>query len=208
MWNRKVVQDVCCKRCGRGAETLNMPCGGVTKQLSYKAVLKFQGSNPSKFSSSWVPLSVGSLKLNTDVAVRPGKNMIGVRAVIRDDLRFVRAAIAKTLPCIFLAEVGEFLALREGLLLAKNSGLKVFLAEVYASNVASGVMDSISNCREAALVIKDIKALFQVVGVLKYQVISHLGNAAILPVVFQEAVLAALYIFAIWYVLVTPRGAC
>ncbi|KAL5795054.1 hypothetical protein ACOSP7_003648 [Xanthoceras sorbifolium] len=88
----------------------------------------------------------------------------GKEKSVGDDLGFVRAAIAKTLPCIFLAEVGEFLALREGLLLAKNSGLKVFLAEVYASNVASGVMDSISNCGETALVIKDIKALFQVVG--------------------------------------------
>ncbi|KAL5814201.1 hypothetical protein ACOSQ3_024991 [Xanthoceras sorbifolium] len=101
--------------------------------------------------------------------------MIGIGAIIRDNLGFLRAVISKTLPGIFSAEVGEILALREGLLLAKNLGNEVFLAEVDASNVALGVTDPISNYREAALVIKDIKALFQDVGVSKCQTISCLG---------------------------------
>ncbi|KAL5849758.1 hypothetical protein ACOSQ4_007771 [Xanthoceras sorbifolium] len=86
------------------------------------------------------------------------------------------AALAKRLVGRFSPEVGEFLALREGLLFAKSRGLVVRLAEVDACNIASCVLKPVSVFGEAALVIQDIKALFREVGVSNCRAIPRLSN--------------------------------
>ncbi|KAK3194481.1 hypothetical protein Dsin_025791 [Dipteronia sinensis] len=78
----------------------------------------------------WFAPPPGAFKLNNDVAVRKG-------AAIRDDKGRVFVANSKPLAGVFNAEIGEFLAHREGLLLAKNHNLNVQIAEVDASYVAS-----------------------------------------------------------------------
>ncbi|KAK3213406.1 hypothetical protein Dsin_018112 [Dipteronia sinensis] len=71
------------------------------------------------------PPPMGSLKLNSDAAVKPKAAFIGVNAIIRDKLGGVVAALAKPLLGSFPGELGELLALREGLLLAKNLNVSV-----------------------------------------------------------------------------------
>ncbi|KAL5819135.1 hypothetical protein ACOSQ4_022977 [Xanthoceras sorbifolium] len=122
---------------------------------------------PSVAATAWSCPPLGMLKLNTDVAVKPGKNCVGVGAVIRDSSRLVVAAISKTLLGCFSAESGEMLVLRKGLLLARNLGLTVQLIEVDACNVVSSVLGSDSCCGENGLIVLDIKALLQVVGFVK-----------------------------------------
>ncbi|KAL5767157.1 hypothetical protein ACOSQ2_013940 [Xanthoceras sorbifolium] len=67
-------------------------------------------------SASWSPPPAGSLKLNTDAAVKSGFSVMGSGAVVRDSQGKVVAASAKPLLGFFPAELGELLALREGLL--------------------------------------------------------------------------------------------
>ncbi|KAL5837589.1 hypothetical protein ACOSQ3_014758 [Xanthoceras sorbifolium] len=74
-------------------------------------------------SPPWSPPPAGSLKLNTDTAVKPGCSVMGSGAVVRDSQGKVVAASAKPLLRFFPAELGELLALREGLLLAKEFNL-------------------------------------------------------------------------------------
>ncbi|KAL5836959.1 hypothetical protein ACOSQ3_014128 [Xanthoceras sorbifolium] len=74
-------------------------------------------------SSPWSPPPAGSLKLNTDAAVTPGCSVMGSGAVVRDSQGKVVAASAKPILGFFPAELGELLALREGLLLAKELNL-------------------------------------------------------------------------------------
>ncbi|KAL5821187.1 hypothetical protein ACOSQ3_023069 [Xanthoceras sorbifolium] len=131
---------------------------------------------PSVAATAWSCPPLGMLKLNTDVAVKPGKNCVGVGAVIRDSSRLVMAAISKTLLGCFSAESGEMLVLRKGLLLAGNLGLTVQLIEVDACNVVSSVLGSDSCCGENGLIVLDIKALLQVVGFVKCQAISRKSN--------------------------------
>ncbi|KAL5767796.1 hypothetical protein ACOSQ2_014579 [Xanthoceras sorbifolium] len=121
----------------------------------------------------WTCPLPGILNLNSDVAVKPDKNSISIGVVIRDSFGLVVAAVSKTLVGSFYAESGEFLALRDGLLLDGNLGMSVHLIEVDACNVVSSVLGSDSSGGENGLVINDIKELFQDVGFLKCQTVSR-----------------------------------
>ncbi|KAL5813682.1 hypothetical protein ACOSQ4_024323 [Xanthoceras sorbifolium] len=76
----------------------------------------------------------------------------------------------------FSAEMGEFLALREGLILANSLGLSIFEAEVDASNVASAVNLSSNCCGDASFIVNDIKALCLEVGNCSCLAIPRSGN--------------------------------
>ncbi|KAK3182748.1 hypothetical protein Dsin_030034 [Dipteronia sinensis] len=76
----------------------------------------------------------------------------------------------------FSAETGEFLALRDGLLLAKQHGLNVCWVEVDAANVAAAVNDRNPSFDVAGFVIDDVKALCAEVQVYKCQAIPRSGN--------------------------------
>ncbi|KAH7572897.1 hypothetical protein JRO89_XS03G0030800 [Xanthoceras sorbifolium] len=76
---------------------------------------------------AWCPAArPGSLKLNTDVAVNQYGGVIGLGGAIRN---------SKVLQSSVSADVGEFMALREGLYVAKQLRLLVALVEVDAVNV-------------------------------------------------------------------------
>ena len=106
----------------------------------------------------------GELKLNSDVAIREGFPFIGLGAVIHDHKRVIIAAISKPMQGSFSAEVGEFLALREGFILAKKSNLTVKIAEVDAVNVALSVNSSTIINSDAIFLVIDIKALMIAIG--------------------------------------------
>ncbi|KAI9186283.1 hypothetical protein LWI28_015762 [Acer negundo] len=91
---------------------------------------------------AWSPPPSGELKLNSDVSVRKGFNHIGVGVVIRNDCGQMVMALTKVVLDIFSAKVGELLALRDGLLSAKNLGLVVNWVEVDVVNVDSGLADA------------------------------------------------------------------
>ncbi|KAK0603295.1 hypothetical protein LWI29_003462 [Acer saccharum] len=124
----------------------------------------------------WVPPPLGALKLNTDVAIRDGFPFIGLGAVIRDHNGDVLAAVSKPMIGLFNAEIGEFLALREGLLLAKRLNLVVNYAETDAVNVALNVNSDVCFINDAKFIVSDIKTLLKEVGNCLCQAISRVGN--------------------------------
>ncbi|KAL5818714.1 hypothetical protein ACOSQ4_022556 [Xanthoceras sorbifolium] len=75
-------------------------------------------SSLSGQSLAWCPPSIGCLKLNSDVAIRDCFGAVGVGVAIRDLVGDIVAAASKVLPGSFSAEVGEFLALREVMLVS------------------------------------------------------------------------------------------
>ncbi|KAL5743553.1 hypothetical protein ACOSQ2_026669 [Xanthoceras sorbifolium] len=87
----------------------------------------------------------------------------------------VVAASAKPLLGFFPAELGELLALREGLLLAKEFNLIVEWVELDAVNVVARVSNSFP-CSVMDPIISDVKALFRAVGVSTCHVIPRSGN--------------------------------
>ncbi|KAK3204777.1 hypothetical protein Dsin_018823 [Dipteronia sinensis] len=92
-----------------------------------------------KPSISWSPPQAGMLKLNSDASVRQGSHRCRVGAVIRDDKGWVVAAVSKSLDGNFSPEIGELVALREGLLLARGLKLKISCVELDACNVVAMV---------------------------------------------------------------------
>ncbi|KAK4850805.1 hypothetical protein QYF36_009914 [Acer negundo] len=112
----------------------------------------------------WIPPPYGILKLNSDVAVRDGLSFVGVGAAIRDHIGDIMAAISKPIKRSFSAAVGELLALREGLLLAKNLNLTVNISEVDAVNVAHDINSSGSINYAIKFVVNDVKILMKEVG--------------------------------------------
>ncbi|KAL5834902.1 hypothetical protein ACOSQ4_014399 [Xanthoceras sorbifolium] len=113
--------------------------------------------------NSWIPSPLDSLKLNSDVAVKAGFSPIGVGCVIRNNSGVVLAASSKPLSGCFSAETGEFLALREGLLLAKSLQLQVSFVEVDALNVITAVNSGVSSFSLVFHIVEDIRALCKVV---------------------------------------------
>ncbi|KAL5755359.1 hypothetical protein ACOSP7_023579 [Xanthoceras sorbifolium] len=126
-------------------------------------------------SSPWSPPPAGSLKLNSDAAVKPGCSVMGSGAVVRDSQGKVVAASAKPLLGFFPPELGELLALREGLLLAKEFNLIVEWVELDAVNVVARVSNSLP-CSVMDPIISDVKALFRAVGVSTCHAIPRSGN--------------------------------
>ncbi|KAK3204864.1 hypothetical protein Dsin_018910 [Dipteronia sinensis] len=113
----------------------------------------------------WIPPSPGLLKLNSGVAIRKGVWATGVGSTIRDDKGGVLAALSKPLTGPFQREVGEFLALREGLLLAKAHCLSIQIAEVAVPQVASVINSPNTFLGDASFIINDIKGLFTEVSI-------------------------------------------
>ncbi|KAL5781025.1 hypothetical protein ACOSP7_006054 [Xanthoceras sorbifolium] len=126
-------------------------------------------------SSPWLPPPAGSLKLNTDAAVKASCSVMGSGAVVRDSQGKVVAASAKPLLGFFPAELGELLALREGLLLAKEFNLIIEWVELDAATVVARVLNSLP-CSVMDPIFSDVKALFRAVGVSNCHVIPRSGN--------------------------------
>ncbi|KAL5754890.1 hypothetical protein ACOSP7_023110 [Xanthoceras sorbifolium] len=127
-------------------------------------------------SAPWSPPPAGSLKLNTDAAVKSDFSVMGSGAVVRDSQGKVVAASAKPLLGFFSAELGELLALREGLLLAKELNLIIEWVELDAVNVVARVSSSFP-CSVLDPIVSDVKALFRAVGVSNCLAISRSGNS-------------------------------
>ncbi|KAK0605281.1 hypothetical protein LWI29_025011 [Acer saccharum] len=99
-------------------------------------------ANPPVFlpiKEAWRPPLQGSLKLNTYTVVSQGRAVFGVGAIIMNANGEVILAFSKLVKGCFSVEVCEAIALREGLWLAKQHGLKIDCAEVDAANVAASV---------------------------------------------------------------------
>ncbi|KAL5784931.1 hypothetical protein ACOSQ2_007323 [Xanthoceras sorbifolium] len=134
-------------------------------------------------SASWSPPPAGSLKLNTDAAVKSGFSVMGSGAVVRDDQGKVVAALAKPLLGFFPAELGELLALREGLLLAKEFSLVIEWVELDAVNVVARIFSYFPSSFVDPIV-NDVKALFRDMGVFNCHAIPRSRNGMIHSLAF------------------------
>ncbi|KAL5771617.1 hypothetical protein ACOSP7_015771 [Xanthoceras sorbifolium] len=96
-------------------------------------------------------------------------------AVVHSKSSRVVAASAKPLLGFFPAELGELLALREGLLVAKELSLSIEWVELDAANVVARVFNS---CPFSFMdpIVSDIKALFRAVGVSNCHAIPRSRN--------------------------------
>ncbi|KAL5826058.1 hypothetical protein ACOSQ3_017897 [Xanthoceras sorbifolium] len=101
----------------------------------------------------------------------------GIGVAVRDHCRHILAAVSLCFPGSFSAEVGEALALREGLLLAKDLGIGVRFVECDSVNVVNDVSSSALRLGVAGCVLDDIRALCKDVGVVSCQAISRKRNA-------------------------------
>ncbi|KAK2650302.1 hypothetical protein Ddye_017791 [Dipteronia dyeriana] len=125
---------------------------------------------------SWKPPPAGMVKLNTDASVKEGHNLIGLGMVLRDNRGRVLVAASKTVQGNFSAEIGEILALREGLGLAKQHGLFRCWVELDVANVVAAINDPKSTGSLAGFILDDVKAPCEEVQVSKCQAISRSGN--------------------------------
>ncbi|KAL5764705.1 hypothetical protein ACOSQ2_017299 [Xanthoceras sorbifolium] len=133
--SRKIVVDPCCSRCGDASESsahalfwakraefeeFCMILWGVWSERN-AGTQKVFGSPPppprKPCSASWSPPPAGSLKLNTDAAVKSGFSVMGSGAVVRDSQG-------------------------KGLLVAKELSLIIEWVELDAANVVARVFNS------------------------------------------------------------------
>ena len=146
-------------------------------QQSKRALSTLAPTVHPRTGSDWLAPPPGQFKLNTAAARRNKGLSIGIGAAIRDDKGLVIAARANQLPGRFTEEVGELIALREGLQLAHFYNLKVNLVEVMSHRVVSVLNDSIPLVGESKYVMNDINLLISIVGISKCLAVSKSGNS-------------------------------
>ncbi|KAL5814236.1 hypothetical protein ACOSQ4_024877 [Xanthoceras sorbifolium] len=88
-----------------------------TQQAFY---CKLKRIPPSPFV--WQPPLCGCVKLNSNAAMKPDSDFLGIGAIIRNDRGQFLVSLSKPLRGRVSTELGEFLALRECLLLVKQFG--------------------------------------------------------------------------------------
>ncbi|GMN25608.1 hypothetical protein TIFTF001_000990 [Ficus carica] len=86
-------------------------------------------------SDVWLPPHPGFLKLNVDASVSPGSDHIGIDVVIRDEKGISLGAVAKSVEGTFSPFLAECIALREGLMIAKELESVTLVVETDAINV-------------------------------------------------------------------------
>ncbi|KAK2656725.1 hypothetical protein Ddye_009777 [Dipteronia dyeriana] len=108
----------------------------------------------------------GFVKLNSDAAVKIGREFVGVAVVFRDDGGRVLLAAIMLIRGLFSAEVGDILALREKLKLAKQHGFLRCLVKLDAANIVTAINDSRPTGNNiAGFIFDDVKATFEDVHV-------------------------------------------
>ncbi|KAK3229804.1 hypothetical protein Dsin_001685 [Dipteronia sinensis] len=126
---------------------------------------------------SWAIWEDHNALLNSGKAKEPKMVVDWVIGVtIRDDKGKVLVARSNLLCGSFSAEIGQFLALREGLTVTKFYNLRIQVAEVVSSKVISSLYSSFSILGDASFIINDVKDLLSKVGSYKCQSVSKFGN--------------------------------
>ncbi|KAL5733119.1 hypothetical protein ACOSQ2_032811 [Xanthoceras sorbifolium] len=106
---------------------------------------------------TWLPPPFGCYKLNVDAAFNHQKRAAGLGVVVRDDCGVPRVAASWFLKGIMDIEVGEAMALLEGLKVAIDRNLFPLLIESDSSNVVNLCNNLISSRTEVGVIIQEIK---------------------------------------------------
>ncbi|KAK3226004.1 hypothetical protein Dsin_005866 [Dipteronia sinensis] len=118
-----------------------------------------------------------TLKLNSDAAVIPCLDFVGIGVVVRDSASGVFYALSKPFTSDFSVECAEVTAFREGLIMAKQLELNIAWVGVDAANVAACVNLFKPLCRIAWVVFDDVQALCKDAGISKCHAISRKGDS-------------------------------
>lgn len=125
----------------------------------------------------WHPLDLRLQKMNVDAEVSEETCRVGVDVVVCDAEGQVLSAIAEIVHGNFDPYVAECIALRQGLLFAKDTGLQVIYVETDSLNVvrAFGRDDMLA---EEGLILNDVRLLLEEVSKGTCRRISRAGNKA------------------------------
>ncbi|KAK1558535.1 hypothetical protein Q3G72_003470 [Acer saccharum] len=152
-WNLKVEKTKAYKKNRRSAQDLLDWIFELLKEYQDTQVVvhSFSCADAGGSISNWSPPFPGTFKLNTDAAVFSNLNSLELELLL-------------------------VLALREGLVLAKQLGFQISWAEVDTANVAAAVNLLKPSSGLAGFVFDDVRALFKEAGISKCQAISRKGN--------------------------------
>lgn len=103
------------------------------------------------------------LKLNVDASVLNNGSAVGVGGLIRNSSGQVMGAFSRRISGCFSPFAAECLALREGLLFAKNRGLRVSLLESESCNAVRAINGAFLFAAECPI-INDVKLLMEEAG--------------------------------------------
>ena len=106
----------------------------------------------------WLPPQSGYLKLNVDASVLSGSDHIGIGAIIWDEKGRILGAVAKSVEGTFSPFLAECMALREGLMIAKELESVTLVVETDAINVVSTVSNNLEFSLEGPI-LEDVKQL-------------------------------------------------
>ncbi|KAK3228735.1 hypothetical protein Dsin_000616 [Dipteronia sinensis] len=109
----------------------------------------------------WQPLCEGTYKINTDATMFVRGGRVGVGIIIHDYVGTVMASSAQAVQFGFSILIAEALAIKKGLLLARDMWLFPCFIESDVQVVVNLINIPDIPCSEVGLIIKDIKILLE-----------------------------------------------
>lgn len=132
-------------------------------------------TNDRQVDTRWSRPRPGSLKLNTDAAIKPGRGFVGLGGVIRNEHGQVLATWALKCEASWDVNTAELMSIKEGLMVARQLQLRVNSTENDSANAIQEINGDFPFSPQA-LVVHDIKALLSVVGHGNCSVIRRSAN--------------------------------
>ena len=102
--------------------------------------MKFCGLGPSAYEVSWKKSQAGVFKINIDGATADDGRWSSIRVVIRDSKGEVTVALCRVLPSCFSMDEIEALAIKAGILLARELDLHQVIVESNSLSVVQRIL--------------------------------------------------------------------
>ena len=112
----------------------------ISMVSDYKEAVKFCGLGPSACEVSWKKSQAGAFKINIDGATADDGRWSSIRVVIRDSKGEVTVALCRVLPSCFSMDEIEALAIKAGILLARELDLHQVIVESNSLSVVQRIL--------------------------------------------------------------------
>ena len=117
------------------------------------------------------------MKLNSAFATRKGVDSIGIGSAVQDCKGKIIAFSYSKLKGSFSAELGNILAMRDGLSMVHRFNLTVEVAEISSSAAVLSLNSSGPNFGDSHFINNDIRALLSLAKICKCKASSKKGNS-------------------------------
>ncbi|KAK6163647.1 hypothetical protein DH2020_000511 [Rehmannia glutinosa] len=150
----------------------------ATARLHEHAQVGVMGRTPSTtriYPQKWIPPEESTVKINSDASIRDGEGT-GIGIAIRDHRGQIISTLSKMIPIEYDIAVAEAIACREGLVLAKDWGLRNVIIESDNINLVNRLQKRTEDLTYLGNIIADVIHIFPYFDMVNSSFVKRSGN--------------------------------